>query len=124
MHREWPPDLAGALVRQERIARAPVLPEAGASHACQRSRWRSRGGTESASPICGDESCCPFAVPDDASLGPAPSERTGRDTVKVVPRPITLETPTRPPCASAMLFTIARPRPVPPLLRERALSTR
>jgi hypothetical protein len=52
--------------------------------------------------------------------GPA----TGRLTVKVEPRPSSDPTSTLPPWPSATCRTIARPRPVPPVCRARALSTR
>lgn len=42
----------------------------------------------------------------------------------VEPCPTLLSTRTVPPWLSTMCFTIARPSPVPPLSRERALSTR
>ncbi len=47
-------------------------------------------------------------------------------TVKknVEPFPMVLSTRTVPPWLSTMCFTIARPRPVPPVSRDRALSTR
>ena len=44
--------------------------------------------------------------------------------VKVLPLPGVLSTVARPPWAWAMCFTMARPSPVPPRLRLRALSTR
>src|SRR5262245_17734669 len=43
----------------------------------------------------------------------ASSERMGRSIVKVVPCPTRLATETVPPCASAIVFTIWRPSPVP-----------
>jgi len=52
--------------------------------------------------------------------GPA----TGRVTVKVDPRLSSLSTRTVPPWASATWRTMARPRPVPPVWRALALSTR
>jgi len=44
--------------------------------------------------------------------------------VKVEPRPSSLWHSMVPPCAATRLCEIARPRPVPPTSRERALSTR
>lgn len=41
--------------------------------------------------------------------------------VKVVPTPISLWTPTRPPWASATYLTIDRPRPLPPAARVRVV---
>ena len=48
------------------------------------------------------------------------SGATGRVTVKVDPRPAALSTSTRPPWASAMCLTRARPMPLPRTLRVRA----
>jgi hypothetical protein len=42
----------------------------------------------------------------------------------VDPWPMALSTRTLPPWFSTMCFTMAKPRPVPPVSRERALSTR
>lgn len=51
-------------------------------------------------------------------------QRGGRWMEKRLPSPGALSTLTRPPCACATCLTMARPRPVPPLARLRALSTR
>ena len=51
-------------------------------------------------------------------------DRSGTQTKNVVPAPSWLSTHTRPPCSCAMCFTIDRPSPVPPVSRERPLSTR
>ena len=51
-------------------------------------------------------------------------ERQGRLKAKVVPFSSSLLTATLPPCSSTMCFTMLRPSPVPPLSRERPLSTR
>ena len=48
----------------------------------------------------------------------------GTDTVKQAPLPGSLVTATTAPMLSATCFTMARPRPVPPSSRLRALSTR
>src|SRR6478609_8171557 len=48
----------------------------------------------------------------------------GSSMVKVDPRPGSDQTDTLPPWLSATCLTIARPRPVPPVARERAVSTR
>ena len=63
------------------------------------------------------------------SVPPAPLTRTppwGSRTVKIVPRPGRLCTVMEPPCASAIHFVIASPRPVPGRspVRERAGSAR
>src|ERR671917_843959 len=55
---------------------------------------------------------------------PDPPYPRGRQTVKVVPSPKALSTATRPPWFSATCLTMLRPRPVPPVSLERALSTR
>ena len=44
--------------------------------------------------------------------------------VKVDPTPSWLQTVTLPRCAAITCFTIASPRPVPPVARDRAGSTR
>ncbi len=49
---------------------------------------------------------------------------TGRRMVKTEPLPSSLLTLTEPPCTCTMCLTMARPRPVPPTSRLRALSTR
>ena len=43
---------------------------------------------------------------------------------KVLPRPGVLSTPIAPPIVSTRCLTIERPSPVPPMSRERPLSTR
>jgi hypothetical protein len=48
----------------------------------------------------------------------------GSSIVNVLPTPGVLSTETEPPWACTMCFTIESPRPVPPSLRLRALSTR
>src|SRR5689334_9107380 len=48
----------------------------------------------------------------------------GTENRTVVPTFSVLLMSSRPPCACTMCLTIARPRPVPPSSRERALSTR
>src|SRR6185295_18406321 len=48
----------------------------------------------------------------------------GSSIVKMLPFPSSEVTVTSPPCARARCFTIARPRPVPPISRERARSAR
>ena len=56
-----------------------------------------------------------------APRGPASTiGATGMYTVNVEPRPGALSTSTRPPCASAMCLTSARPMPLPRTLRARA----
>src|SRR5690606_6953987 len=49
---------------------------------------------------------------------------SGSRSVNVEPWPSALHTVTSPPCEAATCLTIARPRPVPPVARERAGSTR
>ena len=48
----------------------------------------------------------------------------GRTRVKVEPRPGVDHNSTVPPWSAATCLTIDSPRPVPPVARERALSTR
>ena len=57
------------------------------------------------------------------AVAPAGMAR-GRVKKKVEPWPSALSTRMRPPWASTMCLAMARPRPVPPDSRERALSTR
>ena len=47
-----------------------------------------------------------------------------REKAKVVPLPSSLSTQTRSPCACRIFRTMESPRPVPPMARERPLSTR
>ena len=54
----------------------------------------------------------------------SPSRDSGMRTVNVLPVPGRLSTAMSPPWRFTECFTMARPRPVPPLARERALSTR
>ncbi len=55
----------------------------------------------------------------DGAGAPVPKPGAeGSETVNVVPRPCSLATSTDPPCMSTSDFTIARPRPVPGLLRS------
>src|SRR5690606_29054358 len=54
----------------------------------------------------------------------AAASAAGSRRVKVDPEPSLLQTVTSPPCATATCLTMARPRPVPPVSRERAASTR
>mgnify|MGYP005782241457 FL=1 len=54
----------------------------------------------------------------------APSSESGSESVKTVPSPAALCTPTAPPCLSAMSRTSVRPRPEPPIARERDRSAR
>jgi hypothetical protein len=49
---------------------------------------------------------------------------TGSVKQKVEPAPGLLSAHTRPPCASTSCFTMASPRPAPPVARVRDLSTR
>src|SRR6266446_4335022 len=49
---------------------------------------------------------------------------TGSRRVKVDPEPSLLVTVTFPPCAAVTCLTIASPRPVPPVTRDLAGSTR
>lgn len=53
----------------------------------------------------------------------ASGQPRGRWRPKVLPRPTSLSTDTRPPCTCATCLTMASPRPVPPRSRLRALST-
>lgn len=48
----------------------------------------------------------------------------GNRRVKVLPLPSLLSTETLPACASTMAFTMDKPRPAPPCVRVRAVSTR
>jgi hypothetical protein len=48
----------------------------------------------------------------------------GSRNVKVLPTPSLLSTQMVPPCASTMAFTIDNPKPAPPCVRVRAVSTR
>ena len=54
----------------------------------------------------------------------AVAQAVGRVKRKVLPWPSSLSARMEPPWASMMCLAIARPRPVPPDSRERALSTR
>src|SRR5690606_4098834 len=56
--------------------------------------------------------------------GMAVPPKAGRRRVKVEPEPSLLHTDTSPACEAATCLTMARPRPVPPVARERAVSTR
>ena len=56
--------------------------------------------------------------------GTAAGSALGRRRVKVEPEPSTLQTSTSPPWLVATCLTMARPRPVPPVTRERAGSAR
>ena len=61
-----------------------------------------------------DAARAPRARPGGGSLGTP----HGRNTVTVVPSPARLSIPKRPPCASTMRSTIARPRPGPARTRR------
>jgi uncharacterized protein (DUF433 family) len=62
-------------------------------------------------------------IPRAPAAGQRPG-RVGMVAVKVLPRPSSEVTATLPPWDSATWRTIARPRPVPPVARSRALSMR
>jgi MFS family permease len=64
------------------------------------------------------------ANPSPAAWLPDAHRTAGIRTVKVLPTPGVLSTVMVPPWACTMCLTIERPRPVPPSLRLRALSTR
>ena len=64
------------------------------------------------------------ANPSPAASLPAAHRAAGIRTVKVLPTPGVLSTVMVPPWACTMCLTIERPKPVPPSLRLRALSTR
>src|SRR5207247_10597172 len=53
-----------------------------------------------------------------------PAAARGRKSVKLLPRPSVLCTSIRPPSEVAICFTMLRPNPVPPRVRERDRSTR
>lgn len=53
-----------------------------------------------------------------------PTYHTGNLQIKVAPCPSVLSTEIPPPWRCMICFTMARPSPVPPISRERALSTR
>jgi len=59
-----------------------------------------------------------------ARTGRVSRQARGRLKRKVEPLPGVLSTPTSPPMASTRFFTMDRPRPVPPISRERPGSTR
>src|SRR5581483_1879385 len=61
---------------------------------------------------------------EDGGIEGARSQAAGKIRVKTDPLPSWLSTATVPPARSTVLRTIDRPRPVPPVCRERALSTR
>ena len=59
-----------------------------------------------------------------AGVSPGLGKDSGKRSVNVLPRPTALSTCTDPWWAVMMCLTMARPRPVPPNSRLRALSTR
>ena len=73
----------------------------------------------------GHRCCSPCAVPT-VSVGVCRAPVGGRGSlmVKVEPWPSSLHTDTSPPWVAQMCLTMARPRPVPPVARDRAASTR
>src|SRR5690606_20307377 len=67
------------------------------------------------------------ALPAVAAPAPAPDRTlltSGSLTVTVVPLPTSESMAMTPPCARTISRAMERPSPVPPMLRERALSTR
>ena len=50
-------------------------------------------------------------------------ERSGSRILKILPLPTSLDTFASPPWCKAMCFTMAKPRPVPPISRLRAVNT-
>jgi len=59
-----------------------------------------------------------------AAAGRPETDRSGKTSRKMDPRPTVLSTSAHPPWTRAMCLTMARPRPVPPIERLRARSTR
>src|SRR5262249_43517452 len=70
--------------------------------------------------------CCnrPICRSDEDEVKNQSAGPLGRRTVKVVPRPSLLVAATLPCIAWVRCLTMDRPSPVPPISRERALSTR
>ena len=67
-------------------------------------------------------------APQEGLISMQPEERSMQRLAVLfavaIALPTALSAQTRPPCASARCFTMARPRPVPPSARERAGSPR
>ena len=61
---------------------------------------------------------------EPAQVGGRPGRASGMRRVNVEPRPSSLHTVTEPPWLLATCLTMARPRPVPPVLLARDWSTR
>ena len=76
-------------------------------------------------PLGSVDSTDPVSISIEGGSGRAASGgRAGSRRVNVEPPPSVLATSTRPPWLVAMCLTIARPRPVPPVARDRAWSAR
>jgi hypothetical protein len=85
------------------------------------SRARTGPCRDRACPLRPPQSLRQRTLESGSSLAGAARERW---SVNVVPCPSVLSTTIEPPIASTRCFTIDRPRPVPPISRDRPVSTR
>jgi hypothetical protein len=112
---------------EEMAVAAPDLPDEGF-----RGRVQGEFGPQGAAPLGDELDKGRFEIHGpywrEAGTGCNPEAQAcgvrGRRSTMVRPCPAGLSAQTRPPCSCTMCFTMLKPRPVPPVSRERPFSTR